>query len=624
MHRPTLRQRLRYRFDNAMASGTKAMVVWLTMATATLILVISVLVALSRMQANGNTLGFGEALWQSMLRAMDSGTMGADTGAGYRAASLFITLGGVLVVSSLIGLLANGIAEKAAELKRGRSPVLERDHTLILGWSGKIYPIISELSIANENQHRPGVVVLGPLEKDVMEERLEARVPDRRGTRVVCRTGTPFEPVDLAIARPEAARSIIVLNRGTEDGDAEVVKTTLALLRVVEPSAGVPIVVEIQDASIASSLADGTSDQVTVVRSANIIARVTAQVSRQPGLSGVYQDLFDFDGDEIYFHETPELVGRPFRDALRAFEQASPLGLRKADGAILLNPEVGTVIETGDAIIAIAEDDDRINFTGIVDTPDPTFDGERSSPAAPEATLLIGWNEIAPQIIKELDSYVSAGSSLLISVDRALVDPDSLPLPEGLSNLSCEIHDRQLTRESLHEIVEELHFDHVIVLCYRGELTEAQADARVLLALLHLRSAISAAGTTTNIVAELLDERDVDLTPDPEAHEFIVSERLTALLMAQLSENRELAPVFEDLLDAGGAEIYLKSALLYGTDPQPTFASVVGAAAARGEIAIGHQHIVGGHPQVVINPPKSATVPCGPGDLIIVLADEEG
>ncbi|HMQ29728.1 MAG TPA: SH3 domain-containing protein, partial [Chloroflexaceae bacterium] len=40
--------------------------------------------------------------------------------------------------------------------------------------------------------------------------------------------------------------------------------------------------------------------QVLGARDPEIIARVTAQACRQPGLSAVWQDLLDFAGDEIY------------------------------------------------------------------------------------------------------------------------------------------------------------------------------------------------------------------------------------------------------------------------------------------------------------------------------------
>jgi ion channel POLLUX/CASTOR len=86
-------------------------------------------------------------------------------------------------------VITTGMGRKLEELRRGRSTVLEHGHTLILGWSAKIFTVISELSIANENQSRRVIVVLGDEDKVTMEEAIRARVPDTHGTRIVCRTG---------------------------------------------------------------------------------------------------------------------------------------------------------------------------------------------------------------------------------------------------------------------------------------------------------------------------------------------------------------------------------------------------------------------------------------------------
>ncbi|HEV2756623.1 MAG TPA: hypothetical protein VG318_12715 [Actinomycetota bacterium] len=621
--RPPIRQRFRYWFDNTLSSGTTAMVVWLTLATLALILVVSTAAAIAEVRAEGSELSFGEALWSTLMRTLDPGTMGGDVGWPLRIASLTATIGGILVVSSLIGLLANGISDRVAELRRGRSPVLESGHTLILGWSPKVFPIISELTIANENQRGGSVVVLAAMEKDEMERLLDARVRETRGTKIVCRSGVPFEPIDIAIARPDAAKSVIVLNPGHEDGDAEVVKTALALLRTPGMRGGVPVVAEVGDPFTAAALRDGTHGAVSVVRSSSIIARVTAQVCRQPGLSEVYQELFDFDGDEIYFHAVPQLNGSTFADAMGSFEQAVPLGIRFRDGRVTLNPPHETVLSDGDALVAIAEDDDKIVHTpGRART--AGAGAAATAPAAEaEHVLMIGWNRMAPEIVRELDGYVGPGATISIHVDPAVCPPEEVHVPET-RNMAHSLHAETLDPGALRSLMGSDPPDHVIVLCYKERLSEAQADARVLLTLLHLRSAIDAAGAETNIVAELLDERDVNLTPSRKTDEFIVSERLTALLMAQLSENRDLAPVFEDLLDEEGCEIYLKPASLYAAG-DATFADVTAAAGARGEIALGYQASGNGAGRsVVINPPKSQTFTASSDDRVIVLAESGG
>lgn len=621
--RPPLRRRFRYWFDNTLSSGTSAMILWLTIATLLLILVIATGTAIAEVSAEGSELSFGEALWSTLMRTLDPGTMGGDVGWPLRVASLAATIGGILIVSSLIGLLASGISDRVAELRRGRSPVLETGHTLILGWSPKVFPIVSELTVANESQGGGGIVVLAAMDKDEMERLLDARVRDRKGTRVVCRSGVPYEPLDIAIASPGTAKSVIVLNPGHDDGDAEVVKTALALIRTIEPSRPIPVVAEIGDAFTATALRDGTNGAVDVVRSTSIIARVTAQVCRQPGLSDVYQELFDFAGDEIYFAPAGKLEGSTFATALQSFEQAVPLGLKLGDGRVVLNPPGDTPISSNDQVVAIASDDDAVVYTGTGAAGSASGGTSATPPGNAERILMIGWNRMAPEIVRELDSYVTPGSSLTIHIDPAVLPPEEVDLPET-QNLHPDVRSDALDPAALRTTMRAEPPDHVIVLCYKERLSEAQADARVLLTLLHLRGAIDSAGAETNIVAELLDERDVDLSPSSSRDEFIVSERLTALLMAQLSENRDLAPVFDDLLDEEGAEIYLKPARLYAAPGRVPFRDLVAAAASRGEIALGYQAGAnGGGRDVSINPPKSRVFEPAEGDRLIVLAQDQ-
>jgi hypothetical protein len=598
------RQRFRYWFDNTLSSGTAAMVLWLTLATVLLILVVATGAAIAEVSADGSELSFGEALWSTLMRTLDPGTMGGDVGWQLRIASFVATIGGILIVASLIGLLASGISDRVAELRRGRSPVLERGHTLILGWSPKVFPIISELTVANEN-HGGGSVA------------------DRRGTRVVCRHGVPFEPIDIAIAAPAEAKSVIVLNPGHDDGDAEVVKTALALIRTADLPPGAPVVAEVGDAFTATALRDGTEGAVSVVRSTSIIARVTAQVCRQPGLSDVYQELFDFAGDEIYFAPAGKLAGSTFGQALHSFDEAVPLGVRFGDGRVALNPPGTTTIAGDDAIVAIASDDDAIVYTGAREGGRVERAGGAAAPDEPERILLIGWNRMAPEIVRELDSYVSPGSTLSVNVDAAVLPPAEVDVPET-RNLRVAMTGDPLDPASLRAAMAGDPPHHVIVLCYKERLSEAQADARVLLTLLHLRAAIDAAGADTNVVAELLDERDVDLSPSRSTDEFIVSERLTALLMAQLSENRDLAPVFDDLLDEAGSEIYLKPAGLYAAaGDKASFADLTAAAAARSEVAIGYQSGADGAREVAINPPKTRVFEIAATDRVIVLSETQ-
>src|SRR5512135_1436419 len=109
--KPTFGQRLRYYFDNLMSRGTPALIGMLFVFSLILVLIGGAVISTAKFVQDGETapLSFGEAAWESLMRTFDAGTMGGDTGAGYRLVMLFVTLGGVFIVSALIGVLNNGI-----------------------------------------------------------------------------------------------------------------------------------------------------------------------------------------------------------------------------------------------------------------------------------------------------------------------------------------------------------------------------------------------------------------------------------------------------------------------------------------------------------------------------------
>lgn len=70
--------------------------------------------------------------------------------------------------------------------------------------------------------------------------------------------------------------------------------------------------------------------------------------------------------------------------------------------------------------------------------------------------------------------------------------------------------------------------------------------------------------------------------PRSRADDFIVSDRLVSLMMCQVSENKEYAAVFEELIDPEGSELYLKPADEYVEPGLPlSFYTLIEAARRR-------------------------------------------
>ena len=108
--RGDLGARLRYEFDKSMSAGPIALIGWLALVSLSIIIVAAVVIALAGITPEGSTaLSFPEALWASLMRTLDAGTMGADAGWGFRIIMLLVTIGGIFIVSTLIGILASGI-----------------------------------------------------------------------------------------------------------------------------------------------------------------------------------------------------------------------------------------------------------------------------------------------------------------------------------------------------------------------------------------------------------------------------------------------------------------------------------------------------------------------------------
>src|SRR5215210_6745423 len=322
MRKVTLVDRLRYRFDNTISRGTVALIGWLFLVLVALVLASTLFVYLTDLApaSGGHRPGFFQTLWLDLMRTIDPGNVGGDRGSWpYLLSMLVVTAGGILVFSTLIGVIFAGIDEKLADLRKGRSFVVERGHTVIYGWSPEVFSVVAELVKANESRRSACIAILAETDKVEMEDEIRARVGKTGRTRVVCRTGDPINIDDVEIVNPGGARSIIVLPPEEAEADSKVIKTILALTNnPTRREESYHIVSRISDPENLGVAHMVGRAELRLVAVDDLIARITAQTCRQSGLSVVYTDLLDFGRDEIYFHHEPRLVGRTFGETLGA------------------------------------------------------------------------------------------------------------------------------------------------------------------------------------------------------------------------------------------------------------------------------------------------------------------
>jgi voltage-gated potassium channel Kch len=630
--RASWRDRLRYRVDEFFARGTIALILGLFLVSALLIVIVAVIVVATgagQGSSAGDNPSVVDLIWMGLMRTLDSGTMGGDAGsATFLGAMLVVTLGGIFVISALIGIINTGIQNRLDDLRKGRSRVIESGHTVILGWNQQVFTIISELVGANANQRGRNIVVLADRDKVSMDDEIRARIPDTRGTKIVCRSGSPVDLDEIDIAGIQGSRAIIVLAPEVEEPDIEVIKTILAITN--DPNrraAPYHVVAEIHDPANLEAARLVGRDEVELIAVGDVVARIIAQTCRQAGLSIVYGELLDFDGDEIYFSRQPTLEGQTFGDAQLAFEDSTLIGIANPDG-VRLNPPAATVIGAGERLILIAADDDAIHLRegGPAAVDDGAIIVCVPTPVAREATLVLGWNQRVLQIARELDSYVAPGSELTVVTDDPAAADALDRLRPDLANQALRFVAQSSSSRSALDSLEVARYQHVLVVSPTDRYDPQRADARTLVTLLHLRDIASAVGHPFSITSEMADVRNRTLAEVTRADDFIVSDRLISLLLTQVAEEKQLNAVFADLFDADGSEVYLRPIADYVATVRPvTVATIVEAARRLDEVAIGYRIRAESNDAtraygVHVNPRKGTAISFEPADRVIVLA----
>lgn len=624
----SFRRKIRYRFDNTIARGPIVLIGWLLVAAAILSIPFWIYLELDPDGVGGgeNEKPSTVNLFNSFWAVLGRGGFSQLTWEG-RSFSILITIASLVTGGAMFAFITANTSKKLTELRRGKGPVVERGHVTILGWGPQVYSILQQLDVANENN--PGTaVILASTPQETMTDEIKNRVGKLKYTKVITRSVEPSNPKVLADMSVASSKSIIVL--GTK-GISGSVTGVLSALSNLAPDSTTTVIADVNDTSAANALMQSGQGRVVTVESQELIAQVTAHACRQPGLAAIYLDLLDFEGNEMYYQPAGEAAGKMFGEALLAYQKASLIGIRRADGAVWLYPPMNTIINNDDYVIAIAEDDDRI----IWSNPRPELDSFGPQTAlfaapkpAPSQTLVIGWNSMAKKVLREIGDYATPGSAALVMAQAARVTSDEL---KDLSTPNMQVITRAYDG-SFNELAAALpgsQFDQVIIFGYRGKTAPADADAQTLLSLLAVNT-LKQWGAfgygRARIIAEILDSNNVELARVVAIEDLVVSDRLTSLMMTQLSQSPHLSPIFQQLFGPGGVYLSAKPVNYYLASGEFSYAELVAAGRARGEVIIGYRDNEAGTgltAGIHLNPSKDARFVAKPSDQAIVIGPME-
>lgn len=642
--KPPFLSKMKYSFDNFMSKGGFSVF----MALLILFVIAFALMGFIRFCVNliipDETVSeLNSQLWRSFLQISDAGAIAEDGDSNILNKIVgIVTIGfGLVLFSSLVAFITSQFEAKLDELRKGKSNVIENDHTLILGFGDRVLEIIRELIIANESEKSPAIVVLSDQEKNEMDDYFRERIEDPQNTRIICRSGVSSSIQMLQKVNICAAKSVIILNDATVDSseedkalaDARVLKTIMAVIACTGEESLPPVVAEIHQESI-RRLARTISPSITTIEEHSLLAKLIVQTSRVSGLALVYDNLVGFEGDEFYYYSPKQGWGaRTYGQIQFHFPTCSVIGYRDSEGQVCINPLPETKLDDSFELLLIAEDDSAIRFSeNAVSYKIPEGNPAGQQPQRPERQLIVGWTKKSSIIVDEYASYLVEGSQIDVIVGTKT--------PEMEAEFDAVVKNR--TTVSLRLIEEDIHsadtvaklkpenYENVIILKGDGGVAELR-DSETIAILLEFRRYFRELGkpVKTQLVSEVADSENVEVIQAVGVKDFLISNKFVSKIYAQISEDPEVMKAYDELFKAEGSEIYLKPLSLYTNQSgKLSFADICAAAVKRNETCFGvrisseENDPAKGH-GIYVNPEKSKVFNLKPDDYLITLAEDE-
>ena len=607
----TLGDRLQYWFDNHMAKGSLSFFQMLIILSLLLAVTIALLIVAFGFNDGSST---AAVVWNSLATGINAWMPSAEDGSpGYVIMMAIVALGGLLFTSVLIGIITSAIEEKIEDLKRGNSIVLEKDHTVILGFYPGEYTLIQQLVLSADG--KPSCIVIAEnMERDDMEQEIRDNIELPANFRIVCRNADITDPVSIEKLSLETCKAVIV----SPTDDAKTTKTVLAVFALLQQKkitdVRVNAIISRHKYRIPPSLAQ--KHHITALQTNQIIAKMIAHSCTQTGLSATFREIFNFEGSEFYLIHAPQAAGWTFQQLMAGTDHAVPAGILR-DGQILINPPAEEVLRAEDRILVFAESKNAAVIEGPVSLPDITQKYDLSAVVKEETTdiVIFGANDSVPDLLAELPENVSRVSF----VGPRREEEANRALEKIAADRSIRINyieEDPQTEETLLSVAQTA--SHIIILNNHDASVE-EADMEVIFLLINLRDIRERLGLSFNITVEMRAERNQKLVEGEDRLDFLVTSSMSSLILAQLSESPDLIDVFRELLSNQGNELYLKSAekmhlLGYSNVPELRMALL-----HHGYIFLG---ILRSDQETVFNPPLDQLLELTVGDYLIVLGPD--
>jgi len=590
---------------------------------------------------------FWDHMWYTFLQMTDPGNMYQDsfTTGWLRIATVIAGFTGVIIFSALIAFITTALDNLLYEFRKGRRAILETNHTLILGWNERIVDILAELIIANESENRASVVILANQDKEKMDDFIAKRIPDSNTTKIITSNGDPSNINELKRVSVADAKSCIILAQCSDSAseedkttsDTQAIKTIMAMITCQGGENQIPLISEVFHQEKRDIVKFFDDENIIAIDSWDIMGKLLVQTSLTSGLEMVYNEILSFDLSEVYFYEA-DWKGITFSELPFHFEDGIPLGVYTKDQELQLRPDQDYKLQDDDEILILANDDSTINFKQHkLYQPREIGYTAKTLEQKQKKVLILGWHHVGNIFVQESNDYLKEGSKFDVVVQnptdelRNHLKEIDLEFPD----IDIELHEENSLSIEQLRVFKPFTYDTILILSQDpNEQLADKVDSDTLMILLLLRKIAKehdiGKDNHTKIITQVLNSENQDLILQTEVDDFIISNKLITMILAQISEEPKIKKLYDDIFEEDGSEIYVKPAHLYfeSLPIELDFATVIQQARKRDEICLGLRfgNLSKDADQnfgVVLNLKKDKKIQIGEEDFLVVLAEDE-
>ena len=307
-----------------------------------------------------------------------------------------ITIFGILIFSSVIGIVTNLISNRIEELRTGKTKIEEENHIIFFNFSRRLIPLLTELCKAYENEKQSFVVVSNE-EPLVVMEKIKSVIKIPKNITILARKGYAWQKSLLDKINLEKAKQVIILKPDiselfkTEiDCDVEVGKSMSFIIGSKEYNKNpCKILSEFHNYSTGLShtmfsmdiwgkkIGKLGNDWVPEpISSEDLKNDIISQCTNTPDLTEIFDNIFGYEGSEIYFVDPNKSkfkevlnknIGRNIKDLNRLCDNIIVIGFylndqskRRTYNKIFLNTPIDFPLTKNFGLICIAKNEDQI------------------------------------------------------------------------------------------------------------------------------------------------------------------------------------------------------------------------------------------------------------------------